>query len=86
MLIETKFDMGDEVKDTVTNYQGVIVAITYYMTGCIHCSLQSKMTKDGKVADWENFDETRLKIVKKARVAKVKPSGKSGPAPKVEQQ
>ncbi len=81
MIIDTKFNMRDELKDTVTGCQGIVVAITIYDTGCTHYSLQQKQRKDGKVPDWENFDTTRLTLVKKAKVVKTK--AKSGPAPKV---
>lgn len=59
--IETKFKMGDVLKDKVTGFIGVVLCISRYSTGCTHYSIQAqKVGKDGKVADWETFDETRL--------------------------
>jgi len=83
MEIETEFNMLDELKDTVTGFKGKVLAITLYQTGCTHYSLQTPMGKDGKVAEWESFDASRLVLVKAAKPVKVKPTG--GPAPKVEQ-
>lgn len=77
MEIKTKFQMRDTLKDTITGYVGMAVAITYYDTGCTHYSLQAPMDKDKKVPDWENFDESRLVLKKKAPVQKVVPT--SGP-------
>jgi hypothetical protein len=71
MQIISKFDMGDTVKDDVTGYEGVVVAITHYMTGCTHASLQAKKNKEGKVPEWESFEETRMTLVKKVKVPKV---------------
>ncbi len=85
MQINTKFDFGDEVKDTITGYKGIVVAITHYMTGCTHISMQAKMGKDGKVPEWESVDDQRLVLVKAAKKAKAEKPFLGGPAPKVEQ-
>ena len=84
MRVNTKFEFRDELKDTVSGCKGIVVAITIYDTGCTHYSLQQKQRKDGKVPDWESFDDSRLVLVKAANVIKIK--NKSGPAPKVPQQ
>jgi len=84
MNLVSPFNMGETVKDTISGYTGIVVAITYYMTGCTHLSLQAPMNKkDGTVPDWENFDETRCEMIKEAPVVKDEPNG--GPAPKVQQ-
>lgn len=65
--MERKFEMYDTLKDGVTGYEGVVLAITEHSTGCIHYGLQcKKLDKDGAVRDYEWFDETRLKRVRKA--------------------
>jgi len=91
MNLVSPFNMGETVKDTISGYTGIVVAITHYMTQCTHLSLQGPMKKDGSVPDWENFDETRCKMMKKAPVVKLAPpltegSVRGGPAPKVPQQ
>ncbi len=71
MLIKSKFNLGDTAKDDITGYEGVVVALTHYITGCTHCSLQAKITKEGKVPEWENFDDKRMTLVKAAKPEKV---------------
>ena len=35
MIIETKYDMGMELKDTVIGFKGIVIAIATYLNGCI---------------------------------------------------
>ena len=82
MTIVTKYEMGDELKDIVTGYQGVVLCIAHYSTGCTHYSLQpkGKLDKEGKEPLWQGFDESRLvKVGKGIRFSDAKP--KSGPVP-----
>ncbi len=71
MQLNTKFNMRDQLKDEITGCTGIVTGIHFYDTGCTHYSLQQKVNKEGKVPDWESFDETRLVLVKKAKVPKV---------------
>ena len=71
MQLNTKFNMRDELKDEITGCKGIVTGIHFYDTGCTHYSLQQKVSKEGKVPDWESFDETRLVLVKKAKARKV---------------
>lgn len=72
MIIEAKFNFGDLVEDITNGLQGIIVAVSYYPTGCIHYSLQKPVVeKKGelpKVPDNEWLDETYLKLVKAKKV------------------
>ena len=77
--VEAKFKVGEHLEDIVTFFRGTVMAITFYATGCIHYGLQSPDLKDGKIADWEWLDESRLvgtgKSPVKFNAAPVKPSG-----------
>jgi hypothetical protein len=56
-----KFEMYEIVKDKVSGYSGVILGRTEYATGCRHYGLAARsVNKEGKVAEWEWFDESRL--------------------------
>ena len=60
-----KFKLKDVLRDEVSGFEGVALAVTIYATGCIHYGLaQQKLKDDGGVADWQWFDETRLLLVK----------------------
>ena len=56
-------DLGDLVTDAVTGYQGVVVGITRWITGCDQATVQSgKINEQGKLADSHWFDVTRLRV------------------------
>ena len=68
---QPQFQMNDVLQDKISTFRGQVQGITYYATGCIHYGLaQLKLKSDGTVADWQWFDESRLKLVKKAVVEK----------------
>ncbi len=56
-----KYRLGEELKDIVTGFKGVVMGRTEYLTGCNHYGLApQKIKADGTVADWTWFDESRL--------------------------
>jgi hypothetical protein len=62
--------LGDRVKDTVTGFEGIAVAKTEWLHGCVRFVVQPQsLDKDGKVQVAETFDEPQLKIIKAAAVA-----------------
>jgi len=61
-------NIGDKVKDMVTDFEGIVVARAVYMNGCIRCEVLAKITKDGKPIEGEWIDETQLICKKKAKV------------------
>ncbi len=61
-----EFDLGVEVKDVITGFQGVIMARTEYLTGCDRFGVQpQKLDKDGKERDANWYDGSRLRQVGK---------------------
>jgi len=64
--MEFKFKIGKTLKERVTGFQGVVMAITIYSTGCIHYGLLNpKLNKNGEASEWQWFDESRLEKVDK---------------------
>lgn len=72
MLKETKtmskIELGDEVKEKVTGYTGVVIAKTEWLTGCARYAIQPKMNKDGKIPEARDFDGAAISIIKKGKV------------------
>ena len=72
--------LGDKAKDQVTGFEGICVARTEWLNGCIRVTLQSdKLDKDGKPQDGQTFDEPQL-VVTKARKVSCGPRDTGGPA------
>lgn len=57
------FNNGDIVRDIVTQLEGVIVATTVWMNGCIRYLVQPQELKDGKPVENTSLDEQQLELV-----------------------
>lgn len=74
----SKVQLGDEAKDSVTGFSGVVVAITQWIHGCHRVTLQPKVGKDGKYPDSASFDEPAVIVTKAKAVPKDNRSKKTG--------
>ena len=61
-----KFNLGEELSDKITGYQGLEAARTEWLYGCRRYMLQSKEMKDGKPVESLHCDEMALQRVKAA--------------------
>ena len=59
----SKVNLGDKVRDTVTEFTGVVIARTEYLNGCARCAIQSLAFKDGLPTDAYWIDEMQLEVV-----------------------
>jgi hypothetical protein len=73
------FRLGEELKDTVTGFQGIAIDRTTYLNGCVHYTVQPQKQKLGFLAKLlgepprgTHFDYKRLRKVSDG-VAKPKP-------------
>lgn len=58
--------LGDQVKDRITGFSGVVIARTEWLNSCNRITVQPKELKDGKPVEAQVFDEYDLKVVKAA--------------------
>lgn len=66
-----KIDLGDEVVDKVTDYKGIIVSRSEWLTGCNTYGVRSRELKDGKPMDLVFLDEDSLTVtITKTKLAK----------------
>lgn len=79
MKSETNLRLGDIVKDKITGFEGVVVARTDWLNGCVRMVVQTKKLKDGAPLEPQTFDVEQLELVKSAAHPKGKPAG--GPMP-----
>jgi len=71
-----KYDLGEEVKDKITGYRGVVTFRVEYLTGCRRYGVQSKKLREDKPQDAVPFDEDQLEPVKKKKPLEVhRPGG-----------
>ncbi len=56
--------MGDEVRDRVTGFRGVITGEFRFLNGCTRFCVQPTVRKDGKYPDAQTFDWPQLELIK----------------------
>ncbi len=62
-MATTKVELGREVKDKITGYQGIAVCRHEFLTGCARISVQPPKKEDGTLPDECTFDEPMLEVV-----------------------
>jgi hypothetical protein len=66
---------GDEAKDLVTGFRGIITSRTTWLHGCDRISITpDKLSKEGSPIKEETFDEQRIEIIKRGKVPAKLPS------------
>jgi hypothetical protein len=68
-ICEFKFAMGDEVKDIISGFKGIVVTRVEWFNGCIRYNVQPQRLKlEGGPDDTITFDEQSLKLVKSKKI------------------
>lgn len=77
-------ELGQEGKDKITGFTGIITSRHQYITGCDQYTLSPPMDADGKLGENYSFDEGRIEIIgegiNKKAVAGPAPGGPQHPA------
>lgn len=56
--------LGDKVKDRVSGFEGVAIARTVWLNGCVRWTIQPDgLDKDGKLREANTFDDHQLEVV-----------------------
>lgn len=82
-MANRKPQLGDQVKDSVTGFKGVVTAIAEYLTGCKQFLVQPPVEKkSAHYVDGRWIDEDRLAVTKASAVSiSVERNGPDIPAP-----
>lgn len=75
--------LGDRVRDRMTGFEGIVIAITEWLYNCRRITVQpSTLDKDGAIPKTESFDEDQLEVVErgafKPKVQETAPAAKTG--------
>lgn len=65
---EQEIELGDEVRDKITKFSGIVVGRAQYLTGCDQASVLPTVSEPGKYPGVTWFDEARLEVVRKGAV------------------
>lgn len=63
-----KIELGDEVKCKITEFKGVVTALSQCLTGCDRAGVRGPLTSDGKLGEEYWFDIPALKIIGKNKI------------------
>lgn len=67
--------LGCIAKDKITGFQGVVVATTDWLNGCLRVTIQPQEMKDGKPIESHTFDAEQIEVVEPTEVTVRKPHG-----------
>ena len=59
-----KIKVGQKVRDTITGLEGIVVARSEYLHGCVRVAIQAQEVKDGKPVDPYWVDEPQVEVIK----------------------
>jgi hypothetical protein len=81
MEVKFKFSNGEEVKDVVSGFTGIIDCSSIWLNGCIRYSIQPKM-KEGETSKPDSIwmDEENLQKISDGVKKAIKPSPTGGPS------
>lgn len=66
--------LGQEVRDRVTGFQGIVVVIADHLYGCVRIGVQPQgMDKDGRKFDDAFFDVSALEVISEGITAQLAP-------------
>jgi len=78
--VDQTVELGDEVKDKVSGYKGVVICISRWINGCRRVTAQARELKDGAPVHTLCEDIEQWEVLKKSAV-KVTPPRTNGPMP-----
>jgi hypothetical protein len=56
-------NLGDMARDTISGFQGVVVAVTEWLNGCRRATIQPRELKDGKPIEAFTFDVEQVEVL-----------------------
>ncbi len=72
-------ELGQEAKDKITGFEGILTARYQYITGCDQYQISAQgLDKEGKLKEIFSFDEGRIEILGKGVDIKEVQTGKPG--------
>lgn len=74
-----RIELGQKVRDTITGMEGIAIARTEWMNGCVRVTVRPQVLKDGVPVDSQTFDEPQLEVAQDTPAEKAEP--RHGPRP-----
>ena len=71
-------ELGDEARDTITGFKGIVTSFHKYIHGCARFGLQPRELHEGKPITAQIFDLPQLELMTKANKLKISTTGDTG--------
>lgn len=59
-----QLQLGDQAKDSISGFSGIVVAVTTWLNGCRRITIQPQALHEGKPIDSQTFDENQVVVTK----------------------
>ena len=59
--------LGDEVKDGITGFRGIVTCISQWLNGCVRCAVQPQKLEKGVPIGEKWIDVAQLEIIKQTK-------------------
>lgn len=69
MRLSYNAKLGDLVRDRISGYEGIAVAVCSYLQGCDRMTVQPKVKEDGVLPEAKSFDAPDLEVLKRSAVS-----------------
>ena len=56
-------DLGKMVRDRVSGFEGIVIARTQWLNGCVRITVQGPVDKEGKFTEPQTIDEPQLEVL-----------------------
>lgn len=76
-----RVNVGDYAKDTVTGFEGIVIARTEWLNGCARVVIQPNKLKEGKMVQAETVDEMQCTVIKGKGWKEPRQTSTGGPRP-----
>lgn len=63
--LQYKYDLGSEAEDIVSGLQGILIAVSLSLNGCVRYGLQPRTKEGHDMPDAYNIDESQLRVMTK---------------------
>jgi hypothetical protein len=73
-----RVELGDLVRDSITEFEGIVTAKSEFLNKCVRLQVQPQALRKGKPILAQVFDEEQLIIVKPAAIVTTKPKQTGG--------
>lgn len=73
--------LGDEVRDTISGFQGIVVCISNWLNGCQRITVQPQALHEGKSIGSETIDAEQVEVISETPPVKASKTGGPSIAP-----